>query len=51
MALCGLAMLLAVAHDFWRRARTDWLHWTGIGAWVAIALVQIATFTVITMHV
>jgi hypothetical protein len=51
MTLCGLAMSLAVAHDFWCRAHTDWLHWTGVGVWIAIALMQIATFTVTAMYV
>ncbi len=50
MALCGLVMFLAVAHDCWRRADTDWLHWAGICAWIAVAMMQTATFTVITMH-
>ncbi len=38
------AILLGIARDLWIRARTDGLHWTGVGVWLAIALMQIATY-------
>jgi len=49
-AICGAGMLCAVVDDVRRRAPSDWLHWTGIGAWLAVAAIQIATCIVIAFR-
>lgn len=49
LCFCMLGIVLAVGHGLWRRAPTDWLHWMGIGTWLAVGLVQITIFAVLTM--
>jgi hypothetical protein len=37
-------MLVALAWDVRCHSRTDWLHWAGISAWLAIAVTQYVTY-------
>jgi hypothetical protein len=44
VAIGAGAILVAAAWDAFRRAPTDALHWTGVAAWLAIAIMQIVVY-------
>ncbi len=47
IGLCALAVLAAAIWDLRRRSSTDGLHWLGICAWLAIALIQIIIYKIL----
>jgi hypothetical protein len=45
LLLCSFAILAAAAWDLRCGRRTDGLHWIGIAVWLAIATIQIVTYS------